>query len=262
MDSERTGSNRNEIINNILDLTKGGFISDDQSLELLRPLEKLEIIASKIDKYLLGPSLKEDGTGTHFIICPVNEMLEISIDGDDKKEGKATPLLKALLGFSNTMFPDSKVPSIKTSFRDHKTDEYFEDIISENQFWTPDEYSIADHHIVGRFDEFGQFKGTVKVYGNEYCDHIVNWNGNKGLRTKCGPFKINFAYFQGEQKASTLSDDNWLTISAKLEKISGIYLYKDNIRILSSIGQFSYILKIRADQYDVSLTLQLDGKYS
>ena len=38
--------------------------------------------------------------------------------------------------------------------------------------------------------------------------------------------------------------------------------FKDNIRILSSIGQFSYILKIRVEQYDVSLTLQLDGKYS
>ncbi|CAF4797552.1 unnamed protein product [Rotaria sp. Silwood1] len=37
--------------------------------------------------------------------------------------------------------------------------------------------------------------------------------------------------------------------------------FKDDIRILSSIGQFSYILKIRANQYDVSLTLQLDGKY-
>ena len=36
--------------------------------------------------------------------------------------------------------------------------------------------------------------------------------------------------------------------------------FKDNIRILSSIGQFSYILKIQAHQYDVSLTLQLDGK--
>ncbi|CAF3361762.1 unnamed protein product [Rotaria sp. Silwood1] len=35
--------------------------------------------------------------------------------------------------------------------------------------------------------------------------------------------------------------------------------FKDDIRILSSIGQFSYILKIRANQYDVSLTLQLDA---
>lgn len=37
--------------------------------------------------------------------------------------------------------------------------------------------------------------------------------------------------------------------------------FKDNIRILSSIGHFSYILKIRADQYDISLTLQLDQSY-
>lgn len=37
--------------------------------------------------------------------------------------------------------------------------------------------------------------------------------------------------------------------------------FKDNIRILSSIGQFSYILKISAQQYGVSLTLQLDGKF-
>ncbi|CAF2963835.1 unnamed protein product [Rotaria sp. Silwood2] len=37
--------------------------------------------------------------------------------------------------------------------------------------------------------------------------------------------------------------------------------FKDDIRILSSIGQFSHILKIRADQYDVSLTLQLNESY-
>ncbi|CAF1133914.1 unnamed protein product [Rotaria magnacalcarata] len=37
--------------------------------------------------------------------------------------------------------------------------------------------------------------------------------------------------------------------------------FKDKIRILSSIGQFSYILKIRPDQYDISLTLQLDKDY-
>jgi signal transduction histidine kinase len=222
----------NEIIDNIVALSNAGFLNNQQSIELLEPLEKLTIIAEKIDKYLLGPSLTDQGHGTHFIICPVNEMLEISIDGDDKKEGKATPLLKALLGFSNTMFPDSKEPSIKTSFRDHKTDEYFDDIISENQFWTPDEYKLADHHILGKFDEYGQFNGTIKVYGKEFKDHVVNWLGNKGLKTKCGPFSVNFAYFQGEQKASTLSDDNWLTLLPKLEKISGIYLYKDNIRIL------------------------------
>ena len=45
----------------------------------------------------------------------------------------------------------------------------------------------------------------------------------------------------------------------EINSLSGYF--KDNIRILSSIGQFSYILKIPAQQYGVSLTLQLDGKY-
>lgn len=55
---------------------------------------------------------------------------------------------------------------------------------------------------------------------------------------------------------NTSSSDN------QQDEISSLRDYfKDKIRILSSIGQFSYILKVRADQYDVSLTLQLDGIY-
>jgi hypothetical protein len=51
------------------------------------------------------------------------------------------------------------------------------------------------------------------------------------------------------------------TSDGQEEEINSLRDYfKDNIRILSSIGQFSYILKIRADPYDVSLTLQLDSK--
>ncbi|CAF1119202.1 unnamed protein product [Adineta ricciae] len=57
--------------------------------------------------------------------------------------------------------------------------------------------------------------------------------------------------------------DNKSISAGQEEEINSLRDYfKDNIRILSSIGQFSYILKIRADQYDVSLTLQLDSKFS
>ncbi|CAF4003120.1 unnamed protein product [Adineta steineri] len=56
--------------------------------------------------------------------------------------------------------------------------------------------------------------------------------------------------------------ENKTTSDSQQEEISALRDYfKDNIRILSSIGQFSYILKIRTDQYDVSLTLQLDESY-
>lgn len=223
-----------EIISNIVSLQKNGFISEEDGMALLTPLENLSLVAEKIDKYLIGPSLKDDGTGTHFIICPANEMLESSIDGDSfgKLSQREPPLRKTLLGFTNTMFPDSPVPVIKTSFRDHKTDEYFDDIIETSEFWTPEEYKKADHHISGAFDEYGQFKGSIKVYGKEFPDHIVNWKGNNGLKTQCGPFKINLAYFAGNLRESLLSQEEHAIIIQKLNKISGLYLYRDRIRIL------------------------------
>ncbi len=223
-----------EIIANIVDLQKNGFITEEEGFELLKPLENMSLIAEKIDKYLIGPSLNENGCGTHFIICPANEMLEISIDGDSdgKFSEKETPLKKGLLGFSNTMFPDSPTPLIKTSFRDHKTDEYFDDLIGDKEFWTPTEYLLADHHISGEFDEWGQFRGSVNVYGKEFAEHLVNWKGNNGTKTLCGKFKINLAYIPGNARESKLSPEAHALFISKLNKISGLYLYKDHIRIL------------------------------
>lgn len=239
-----------KIISNIIDLQKQGFLSDKESLELLTPLENLSIVGEKIDKYLAGPSLKDNGVGTHFIICPANEMLEISIDGDDstKFRDKETPLRKALFGFTNTMFPESPKPVIKTSFRDHKTDEYFDDIIASNEFWTPDEFEIADHHISGEFDEFGQFIGTIKVYDKEFSDHVVNWKGNSGLKTLCGKFKIKLAYIPGNARESKLTMEEHSVMISKLNMISGLYLYKDNIRILPYGNNENDFLDLEVDR--------------
>jgi len=223
-----------EVINNIIQLRQDNFISEEDSLELLNPLEKLSLVAEKIDTYLIGPSLKGIGHGTQFIICPTNEMLESAIDGDSfgRLSGREPPLTKTLLGFTNTMFPDSPEPVIKTSFRDHKTDEYFDDTIEIGEFWTPVEYNKADHHISGEFDEYGQFKGSIKVYGKEFSEHIVNWKGYSGLKTQCGPFKLNLAYVPGNARESVIPQDEHALIISKLNKISGLYLYRDRIRIL------------------------------
>lgn len=63
------------------------------------------------------------------------------------------------------------------------------------------------------------------------------------------------------QRPMAAANENLTAGNSQQQEINSLREhFKDNIRILSSIGQFSYILKIRADQYDVSLTLQLDGK--
>ena len=144
---------------------------------------------------------------------------------------KATPLKKALLGFSNTMTLDSQT-AIHTSFRDHKTDEFAEDLIAEDEFFTPDEFQNADHRMSGVFDEFGQFRGEISIYGETIAGHVIPWSGGRGARTLCGPFSIDFAAFEGENKHSTIPHEEYGRLSRKAEQLGGLYIYRNGIRVL------------------------------
>jgi len=197
--------------------------------QIKNDIKEFTVDPSEIDGYLNEPKLSADGFGTHFIIKPSSELLELDIEGDSDK---APPLMKTLLGFTNTMTPDHETPVLKAAFRDHKTDEYFEDLIEEQAFFTPEEFLNADHHIRGRFDEYGQFKGTVSVYGEEYQDHIINWGGNKGLPTACGPFEFNIAVVQGLARETSLPLEDHADLIRKMNRFGGLYIYKDGIRIL------------------------------
>ncbi len=169
--------------------------------------------------------------GTHFYIQPTDDALELDIDGTGAGDA-ASPLLKMLIGFANTMTPGFEEPVIRTAFRDHKTPDLVEDMIDEQHFFTPEEFEAADHHLLGQFDEYGQFQGTVKVYGQDPIHHVLPWSGAQGKKTECGPFRLNVAVVQGEQRNSRLPRDEWALIVSKLNRIGGLYIYKDGIRIL------------------------------
>ena len=183
-----------------------------------------------IDSYLRGPSLANEGHGTHFILMPASDRLVDDIDGDPDLK-KAPPLKKALLGFTNPL-GDDRGPKIHTAFRDHKTDTYSDDLIGENEFFTLGDFENADHQVKGRFDEYGQFKGSVWIYGEEVSDHIINWRTRGGRPTECGAFGITFAAIEGDRKHSTLPLEDYARIVQKTERIGGLYIYRDGIRIL------------------------------
>ena len=90
----------------------------------------------------------------------------------------------------------------------------------------------ADHRVSGRFDEYGQFRGNVRIYNEDFIDHVIPWTGGRGLETNCGPFEIEFGYVSGTQRESRLQPDEWKRITSKLNQIGGLYVYKDRIRIL------------------------------
>lgn len=208
------------------------FLAAEQYDYINKDLDKFSLNPEEIYGYLSpGPGLSGAGHGTHFFILPTNEILERDIDGDGDAD-KASPLTKALHGFTNTMTPNHAPPRIKTAFRDYKTDDASTDLIGEREFFTPDEFLNADHHIIGKFDEYGQFKGTVSVYGEEYNDHIISWANAGGSPTLCGSFTINVANVQGAARESTIPLEDYGRLVNKMSKFGGLYIYKDGIRIL------------------------------
>ena len=215
-------------------------IGKDVNAELRHRLEgelqDFDVDPQNIDSYLQAPSLGGDGCGTHFIIKPSSELLPDDIDGDPMASKvaalkKATPLKKALLGFSNTMAPAAQTV-IHTAFRDHKTDEVADDLIAEEEFFTPEEFVNTDHRIRGRFDEYGQFRGEISIYGESVADHIITWGGGRGRRTDCGPFTIDFAAFEGESRHSTIPHEEHAILASKTEQLGGLYIYRNGIRVL------------------------------
>jgi hypothetical protein len=180
---------------------------------------------------LSTPSLRE-ASGTQFYIQPTSPDLVADLTEVTEPTVEAAPLLKTLLGFSNTMAPGHSKPALATEFRDHWSDDAWTDLIGESAFFTPSEFEGADHHFHGSFDDFGQFKGRVSVFGDEPVSWDLAWPNAHGEPTACGPFEVHIAYVQGKRSQSRLSPEQWSEIVAKLDRYSGLYIYRDGIRVL------------------------------
>lgn len=197
------------------------------------------IVSFKISPLELNKSLIRsidfedlDNGGTYFYVSPVEEVLNFDIDGNSASK-EATKIEKMLMGFHNTMTPEHPAPILDIVFRDYRsTDGTYTNVIDKEHFFTVDDFEAADHHFNGKFDEFGQFRGDIRIYREKSFDHIVNWRRDNFKKTSCGAFEINLAYIQGEKKHSVINNDDYARIKAKSEKFGGLYVYKDNIRIL------------------------------
>lgn len=223
-----------EVLSSLEFLYKNDIILEQDYTRIINSIVNFNVDPQLLNRTLIGNfDFSENQGGTFFYINPVSEILFFDIEGDkDSKE--ATPIEKMLIGFHNTMTPDHPKSAIDITFRDYRGDDgTYYNLIDKEEFFTPEEFEIADHHFQGVFDKFGQFKGKVKIYGDKtYENHIVSWRDNNFRETNCGAFKINLAYLQGELKSSRVSAEDYSIIRAKGDKFGGLYIYKDNIRVL------------------------------
>ncbi len=178
-------------------------------------------------------SLMATGTGTHFLIGPSNPVIKIEIDSELKNGDYG--FRRQILGFcdSNT-FSEEAADVIKTSFRRWLPGDLTgEDLLDADTFFTREELlEKSDHLLIGAVDEYGQFKGSLKVYDQKYENVIIPWSDNHGNLTKNGAFKISFGILMGRASESKLSTEEFSSLNKKLLNLGGIYVYRDRIRIL------------------------------
>lgn len=213
-----------------LNLDKLKYLSDVDRTRFKADFTTARISLDAVDNYLPSMSLTGQGHGTHFVILPASQLLDADIDKSTNEE--ASPLEKALLGFTNSMTPSYIEPEIKTAFRDHREDASERDLIGEGEFFTANEFLSTDHHFEGEFDEYGQFGGRISIYREHGIPYTIEWNGAKGKKTSCGPFKVNVAYLQGRPDQTTLASEDFTRLFRKADRFGGLYIYKNGIRIL------------------------------
>lgn len=235
-----------------IEYLKNQAIENVKNLSHKISLNKVNVIVEQIKNFIYDPELwtnalnKQDensrlidsreylqlsksGYGTHFIISPVDSIIDRELD--DFAEDEVSKLKKVLLGFSNTIQKERKT-RLNVSFRDHTLSGETIDHIAEQEFFTPYDFEISDHNFVGEVNEFGQFKGSGKIFGNEIGEVIVPWKNSDNSLISCGPFKIKLAAVQGKQKESIIALDLYNDLKAKTKALGGIYIYRDDIRVL------------------------------
>src|SRR5690554_3957904 len=221
--ADRVATNLSQLKDEILPEVFSKLEDDLARVRLIGP----DMLDKTLNKDRGDPlTLTGDGYGTHFIILPVAPELDDDLDGGSDKE--SSKLERNLLGFSNGMASDN--PVIQTGFRDH-TVEGVVDRIGLKNFYTAADFLKTDHYFDGEFDEYGQFVGTVSIYGKPRT-FVCNWIDGKGRMPKCGPFSFRYGYVQGRPTETRLSPEDWAEMTSKTDKIGGLYIYRDDIRIL------------------------------
>ena len=176
-------------------------------------------------------SLANGGCGTQFIIGPATEILGMEIAAEDRIQDWS--FRKHLIGFENNVFLAQPPPRIRTSFRHWRPGAIAgEELLNTSQFFSPEELQNADHFLEGAVDEFGQFTGRLRVYDKEYPELPVAWRDGAGKLTECGPFKVVFGYLMGNKSESRLDPETFDELNGKLNRLGGMYIFRDGIRVL------------------------------
>jgi signal transduction histidine kinase len=165
-----------------------------------------------------------DGSGTTFVILGATDEFEESLRKAEHRNGVLdTPeSLKTILAFCEP-FLDSKRIEVKYH-------ENGKELSADYAFWQRDDLRAADHAIDLEVSETGYVTGKLRRY-HERFDYKFQLPDLPDRCASPGPMRIVLGYVPGKED-SRLTPENWDALNMRLQRYGGLYVYRDNIRVM------------------------------
>lgn len=223
-----------------IDKQKKEYWSDQQEelAEILQSTADISLpsfFEDEIVKGLIGDS--NEICGTRFVIFKPNDQFLILKkwssqlnNSDDQDVETVEDIRTGLIGFYNEFKYDVEHAPVKTFF--HISDSTGKrDFIGNNAFFSESDFTDCDHLITGEFDAFGSFRGQIRVYKEHINDFFFRPNRPDDKKTTYGPFSLKLGYVPGKS-SSILDDAQFAYYDTKLQTSGGLYIYRDDLRVL------------------------------
>lgn len=215
---------------------EGNPIWEEKQVELKNKILKSVInarLTSEIIDVLFNDLLDvKESHGTKFLIFePIDQILELAEENkeEDNSEGREFTI-SSLSGFVNPFKENNQL--VNTSFYIHEVLGQDKELINgEGNFFTSDDYNAADVLIDGVFDGNGNFKGSLRIY-EKLIPYEYKTTRRKLIKKFYGEVPIKLGYSQGDRKDSMLSDNAFKKINDKVSKNGGLYIFRDEFRVL------------------------------
>ncbi|WP_412476934.1 ATP-binding protein [Flavobacterium sp. TBRC 19031] len=192
-----------------------------------------------------------DSHGTLFLVFnPLNQIIELSQNDKDELDDKKF-VITSLTAFTNP-FKDDAI-KISTVFNIH-SDESYDLLTSQGQFFDKTDFNLADVYIKGEFDGEGSFNGKIRIY-NEEIEYTYTNPRKKDKRTFYGRVPIELGYSQGEIRSSLLTESQFDYLRKKVNEYGALYVFRDDFRVLpygrenADFLKFEYRRSKRAGTY-------------
>ncbi|MGP9825808.1 ATP-binding protein [Ectopseudomonas khazarica] len=220
------------------------------------PSAQIKLSASydlDINKFLSSWSVwaGKKKTGTAVIITELNSALlawvaEGEEPNSDEIESVKASMIRTLSGFSDPYLQsDESLPAGSSVANDHD-DEALDYrvvvhsrsgskvVVGREEGFGLEYIQSLDHSLIGKVDEFGVFRGRVKVFGKDIGNveiapsHPIPTSN----KDKVGCFLICLGAFEPIARSSSLSEAVHAKVLERAETHSGLNIYRDGLRVM------------------------------